>query len=193
MFCNPPANKTNIFERNWSKFNHENFILDYFDINWPNVLKLDMQNVDLSFNNFYEAINAVLDKHAPYQKVKKYILKLKTKPWITAGIQNSIKIKNRLFKNYINKKDFTLKNEMHVEYKKHRNMLSTLTKKSKNSYYDNFFRNNLNDLKNPWKGIRNIISVTKSATSVPNTLSQNDDSITDPIKIANIFNNFFST
>ena len=30
-----------------------------------------MQNVDLSFNNFYKAINAVLDKHAPYQKVKK--------------------------------------------------------------------------------------------------------------------------
>ena len=59
-----------------------------------------MQNVDLSFNNFYEAINAVLDKHAPYQKVKKYILKLKTKPWITASIQNSIKIKNRLFTNY---------------------------------------------------------------------------------------------
>ena len=26
IFCNPPANKTNIFERNWSKFNHENFM-----------------------------------------------------------------------------------------------------------------------------------------------------------------------
>ena len=35
--------------------------------------------------------------------------------------------------------------------------------------------------------------MTKSATSVPNTLSQNDESITDPIKLANIFNNFFRT
>ena len=33
IFCNPPGNKTKIFERNWSKINHENFILDYFDIN----------------------------------------------------------------------------------------------------------------------------------------------------------------
>lgn len=57
---NPPVNKTNIFESNWSKPNHENFILDYFDINWP-ILKLDMQNVELSFNIFYETINAVLD------------------------------------------------------------------------------------------------------------------------------------
>ena len=43
-------------------------------------LKLDKQTVDLSLNNFYEAINAVLDKHAPYHKVGKYASKLKTKP-----------------------------------------------------------------------------------------------------------------
>ena len=88
-----------------------------------------MQNVDLSFNNFYKTINAVLDKHVPYQKVKKYTLKLKTKPWITACIQNSIKIKNKLFQDYINKKNITLKNEIHAEYNKYRNMLSTRTKK----------------------------------------------------------------
>ena len=33
-----------------------------------------MQNVDLSFDNFYEVINVVLEKHPPYQKVKKNIL-----------------------------------------------------------------------------------------------------------------------
>ena len=53
IFCNPPANKTYISERNWPKFNHENLILDYCDTNWPNVLKIDIQNVELSFTNFY--------------------------------------------------------------------------------------------------------------------------------------------
>ena len=57
-----------------------------------------MQNVDLSFNNFYEVINVVLDKHASYEKVKKYTLKLQTKPWTTVVIQKSIKIKNKLLK-----------------------------------------------------------------------------------------------
>ena len=33
----------------------------------------------------------------------------------------------------------------------------------------------------------------KSATSVPSTLSENDKSIADPIKIQNPFNNFFNT
>ena len=69
IFCNPPANKTNIFERNYSKFSHENLYLDYFDTNLSNLLKLDIQNIELSFNNFYEVINDVLDKHTPYQKI----------------------------------------------------------------------------------------------------------------------------
>ena len=30
VFANPSSNKFNIFERNWSNFNQENFILDYF-------------------------------------------------------------------------------------------------------------------------------------------------------------------
>ena len=34
--------------------------------------------------------------------------------------------------------------------------------------------------------------MTKSVTSVPSRLSQNDESITYSIKIANIFNNYFS-
>ena len=48
--------------------------------------------------------------------------------------------------------------------------------------------NSLNDLKNKRKGIRNLISVTKSITSVPNTLFQNNEPITDPKKKKNIFN-----
>ena len=44
------------------------------------------------------------------------------------------------------------------------------------------------------KYMQNISTeMTKSATSEPNTLSQNDESIADPIKIANIFNNFPKT
>ena len=66
-----------------------------------------------------------------------------------------------------------------------------LKKVKSKSFEDNFF-NNLNDLKNTWKDIRNLISMTKSAISVPNKLPQDDESITDPIRIENIFNNVFT-
>ena len=40
IFAYPPSNKSNVFERNWSNFDQENFVLDYFDIDWPNILKI---------------------------------------------------------------------------------------------------------------------------------------------------------
>lgn len=56
----------------------------------------------------------LIDKHATYQKLNESKLKLLTIPSIINGIQDSIKIKNKLFENYIIKKDISLKNEIHV-------------------------------------------------------------------------------
>ena len=58
-------------------------------------------------------------------------LKFKCKTWITLGLQKSISVKNKLLTNFINKKDPILKEEFHTNYKKYRNLLSTLMKKSK--------------------------------------------------------------
>ena len=48
-------------------------------------------------------------------------------------------MKNKLLKNFINKKDPILKEEFHTNYKKYRNLLSTLMKKSKQAYYEKYF------------------------------------------------------
>ena len=81
----------------------------------------------------------LLDTYAPLKRVKKYKLKFKSKPWITLGLQKSISVKNKLLTNFINKKDPILKEECHTNYKKYRNLLSTLIKKSKQAYYDRYF------------------------------------------------------
>ena len=86
ILLNPSYNRSNIFERDWSKFNKENFILDYFEKNWSVVLQLDQQNVDLSTESFLNNINSVLDSNAPFKRVKKYKLRFKTKPWITPAL-----------------------------------------------------------------------------------------------------------
>ena len=41
MFGNISGNKSNIYERDWSKFDWENFILDYFSVDWEDLLKTD--------------------------------------------------------------------------------------------------------------------------------------------------------
>ena len=48
MFGNISGNKSNIYERNWSKVDQENFILDYFSVDWEDFLRLHDLNADNS-------------------------------------------------------------------------------------------------------------------------------------------------
>ena len=184
MFGNISGNNSNIYERDWSKFNRENFILDYFSADWEEC------NLDNSTKIYLDKINMLLDTCAPLKKINKYKLKFKSKPWITLGLQKSISVKNKLLANFINKKDPILKEEFHTNYKKYRKLLSTLMKKSKQAYYDKYFERNWNTIKNTWKGIKSLISLQTVASSVPTVLSlDNCDTLTNPYDIANTFTN----
>ena len=101
----------------------------------------------------------MLDNFAPFKKISKYKLKFKSKPWITPGLQKSISVKNKFLSDFIKKKDPTIKAELHLKYKNHRNLISTLLKRSKQNYYKKYFESNLNNSKNTWKGIKSIITI----------------------------------
>ena len=75
-----------------------------------------------------------------------------------------------------------------MQYKNHRKLLSTLLKKSKENYYKNY----LNNTKIICKGIKSIITSKNITSSVPRTILQGENLITNPYDIANIFNNYFS-
>ena len=142
MFGNILGNKSNIYERDWSKFDQENFILDYFSVDWEDLLKIDELNVDNSTKIYLDKINMLLDTYAPLKRINKYKLKFKSKPWITLGLQKLVSVKSKLLTNFINKKDPVLKEAFHTKYKKYRNLLSTFMKKSKQAYYDKYFERN---------------------------------------------------
>ena len=136
----------------------------------------------------------LLDTYAPLKKIDNCKLKFKSKPWITLGLQKSISLKNKLLTNFINKKDPILKEEFHTNYKKYRNLLFSLMKKSKQAYYDKYFKRNWNNIKNTWKGIKSLISLKTVASNVPTVLSlDNGDTITNPYDIANTFNSYFAS
>ena len=188
MFRNISGNKSNIYERDWSKFDQENFILDYVSVDWEDLLKTDELNADNSTRMYLDKINMLLDTYAPLKRINKYKMKFKSKPWITLGLQKSISVKNKLLKNFINKKGPVLKEEFHTNDKKYRNLFSTLMKKSKQAYYDKYFEKNWNNIKNTWKGIKSLISLKTIASNVPTVLSlDNGDIVTNPYDIANTF------
>ena len=72
-----------------------------------------------------------------------------------------------------------------------RNLLLTLLKRSKQSYFTNYFQTNINDLKNTWKGIKKLISLKRTSNSVPSAVIENNITLTKPKDIANAFNKYF--
>ena len=68
MFANISGNKSNTYERDWSKFDWENFILGYFPVDREDLLKTDELNADNSTRMYFDKINMLLDTLCTSQK-----------------------------------------------------------------------------------------------------------------------------
>ena len=88
MFSNTTCNKSNVYGRYQCKFDRENFILNYFSIDREDLLKVDELKVDNPRQMYLEKINIFLGTYVS--------LLVKSKPWITLGLQKSVSIKNKL-------------------------------------------------------------------------------------------------
>ena len=65
-------------------------------------------------------------------------------------------------------------------------------KQSKTSYFNHYFESNWNNIKNTWKGIKSIITIKDFSADIPKSLSVDGATISNPLAISNIFNNYFS-
>ena len=88
----------NFHERGWSTLNQDDFILDYFDKSWPELLRIDQQNVNLTMEFFFKQNEFHHGYSYIITNVNKYRLKFNIKPWITPALQKSISIKNNIRK-----------------------------------------------------------------------------------------------
>ena len=69
-------------------------------------------------------------------------------------------------------------------YKKFRNRVSNEIKKSKESYFHNFFATNTQNMKKLWSGIKTIISQKSSTSSSINKIKDPEGNVTsEPSKI----------
>ena len=93
----------------------------------------------------------------------------------------------------IRSKESNHKKDLYLKYKFYQNLLSTLLKDSKQQYFTDFFKSN-NDIQKTWKAIKSIISMkNKSNNDSRTSIIHEGNFIADPLSIANIFNDFFST
>ena len=65
-------------------------------------------------------------------------------------------------------------------------------KRSKANYYNHYFDINWSNIKNTWRGIKSILSIKPNPSDIPEIFNTNDSTTTNPVEIANVFNNYLS-
>ena len=181
------------FKRDTRNKDRENLFLDMLDADWNKNTKIENNDPNFSFNQFEIKLNSIIDKYMPLKRLTKNEIKQQYKPWITLRIRNSIKRRDTLHKKYIKAKNKEVKQDYHIKYKELRNHIVTLCRTSKKLYYQKFFAENANNLKNTWKGIKNLINLKKGVTGDPTSILVDDKLINEPGEVANKYNNYFST
>ena len=120
---------------------------------------IDKNDPNYSFNMFDTTIINIIDKYCPLKKVTKKEYKQQFKPWITIGICNSIKRRDKMLEKFIKEKNVLKKQEFYVNYKNLRNTIVSLIRTSKKNHYQKYFSENSDNIRNTWKGIKSIINI----------------------------------
>ena len=71
MFGKILGNKSNIYERGWSKVNRKKIILEYFSIDREDLLKIDEINADNSTKIYLDKINMLLYTYTSLKRINK--------------------------------------------------------------------------------------------------------------------------
>ena len=84
--------------------------------------------------------------------------------------------------------------DIHQQYKTLRNKIVTLIRNSKKMHFQNYFTENSQNILKTWTGIKNIINIHSSKKNQPTSILTDDNKLeTDPTKIAEGFNSYFSS
>lgn len=177
-----------ISRRDYSKFNEEAFLKDIGSIDWTLEFS-DEDNSSVMFDRFYSKVSSFVDKHIPLRYLSNREIKNLSKPWITKGLRISIQKKNILYKKFIQSRS----QYYHDKFKSYRNKLNHLIKLSKTNYYNQYFSSNRSNIKNTWKGVKEVVGFNAGNTNLPSKIITDDNNeLTDCTSIANSFNQFFT-
>ena len=180
-----------IYGRDYKNMNNDALLLDLNRLNWENIIKSYEGNTEYSFQNFFNAVENLLDVYAPYKQFSQRELKLREKPWITKGILKAIQNKNKIHKKVLRTKNLKQKEYYHNLFKQYRNEINKLCRISKSQHFKHYFNENKKNLQKTWDGVKQILNSKNNSKKQVNCINTNDKFITDHEGVANNFNKYF--
>ena len=139
------------------------------------------ENCEIYSKHFVDEFRKIYDHVFPVIRVNK--LYRSTLLWLTAGLKESIKHKNKISRNP------TAYNVM--MYKDCRNKTTALLRITEKQYYQEQIIDNKNNLRKTWVIIKQVINENKNSKTC-DKFTSGKSTITDPKTIANAFNNYFA-
>ena len=108
------------------------------------------------------------------------------RPWLTDALKSAIKRKNKMFVNL--KKNPSLHAD--IQYKRYKNELTKILRAAELAYNNEIIERNKGNLRKTWDAIKEVIGTTSRSPEL--TEFQIDDrTVSDPVEIANGFNQCF--
>jgi hypothetical protein len=173
-------------KRNYKNFKEEKFVQEIISTDFMEAFN-DQDDVNILYTKFHEKFIKIIDNNAPYKTLSGKETKQQTKPWITKAILKSLITKNKYYKKFVKSQD----DFWYHRYKYYRDMINSLIRKSKKTYYKKFFNNNENDAKKLWSQVNSIINKNNCKKKCEIYLNDNGKIITEQKKVANTFNEYF--
>ena len=146
-----------------------------------------------NYRQFEEIILHAKSKHLSPKTVRFKKHKHKLSKWMTNGILNSIKFRDKLF---LKLKKLNSGSELHghisSNLKSYNKILKKLIRQAKIQYYSDQFDKNKSNIRHTWSTIKEILNKCKEKKEFPAFFTIKDEHVTDKTDISNNFNLFFA-
>ena len=176
--------KTNLSEEEWKSFNNE---LEYLlACNLPS----DTENIDVNeyANCITDAYKSLIDRFMPMRKKTRKQKAFQNKPWITAGLRESIDKKDDLYS--LSKKDPSFI----PKYKAYSNMIVKLKRKAIILYDRDKIAEFGNDKSKTWQYVNEIMNRKKKRRSaIKSLINKEGVEVTDEQEVTNCLNEHLSS
>ena len=158
--------------------------------------KLDISNnVDPNCNYeiFSKNLKETIKVNLPIRTVRYNKHKHKHSKWITAGILNSIRYRDKLYaklhKTPTNSQEYITKK---LNLQAYNRILKQNIRHAKKAYFHQCFEKFKSDIKQTWNTINDLLNKKNSTNNLPNYFTIDDKPVSDLSTIANEFNNYFT-
>ena len=178
-----PCSTYNVKFRVFTEENKQLFKRELINVTWEEVLSID-NDVNQNYDSFIGIFNRLYNKFFPV-KVKNISCKRMLNPWISTGLLNSIRHKNKLYK------ELKLGLITQAQYSSYRNRTTALVKLTKRNYYLDVFSNFKNSTKKLWQTVNSLSGTNVRSTKTASLIIE-DKILTKPDEIAEAFNNHFA-